>query len=184
MCACIYIYIYIYIHLSVCKSAEASLPEAFCLKPCPFACHWQTKSLSLGKKSLIDRLFVCQCMQKAKESRVADRLFVCQSMNFAFFLWFIWFFGITDREKVCQQCGAPSRYSYLFFLQAFCLSSPCKNVPLRDKKSVSAGKDEFFVCQCMQKCATDRQKVCQWSHIAQWKNVFAIGSWIFMSIFH
>ena len=42
-----YIYICTEQHLSACRSPRGLFPEAVCLKPCPFAYEWQTKTLAM-----------------------------------------------------------------------------------------------------------------------------------------
>jgi len=65
------------------KVQEASLPEAFGLKPWPFACHWQTKSLSLRPK-IIDWQTYCLSVyakgQEKSSSWQTKSQKVCQSM--------------------------------------------------------------------------------------------------------
>ena len=141
--------LYKYLHLNDCKSPKASLPEAFCLKPWPFACHWQTKSLSLGQSHwLTDFLSV-----SAKKSWVADRLFVCQSMNFAFFHFFCFFLEpLTDKKSVSNR-----NVQTVFFgpWQFFCLSVHAK------------------MCHWQTKSLSMKPKVCHW----QTKSLSAIAKW-------
>ena len=121
-------------------------------------CHW-------GQKSLIDRLFVCQCMQNAVRKVSGWQTKSLSINDFCIFCGFFYFFGATDRQKVCQQYKGPTIFFRFFWsLTDFLSVSACKNVPLTEKKSVNEAKsvpltDKKSVSD--QNYATDRQKVCQ-----------------------
>ena len=169
----------------IAKVQEASLPEAWCLKPWPFAYCWQTKSLSLRPK-VIDWQTFCLSVH-TKCCREVEWLTDKKSVN-QWFLYFsvdsFWFFGVTDRQKVCQWHKKwVNSTSFFSFWQTFCLSVLAKMCHWQ-KKSLSMKPE---VCHWQTFCLSMRPKVCHWQtkslslkpKVCRWqtKSLSAIPKW-------
>ena len=177
---------------------EASLPEAWCLKPWPFAYCWQTKSLSLRPK-LIDWQTFCLSVYAKGQGKSSSWQTFCLSINdFGIFsvFFFVFLESLIDKKsvskrkpqtiffdpwqtfclsvhgKMCHwQTKSLSMKLKVCHWQTFCLSMT-KSVPLTDKRSVNEAKSvplTDFLSVSDHKCATDRQKVCQTKTLVQWQ---------------
>ena len=119
-----------------------------------------------GPKSLIDRLFVCQCQGKSSSWQtfcLAINDFCIFSLDFLIF-WSHW--QTKNLSAIKKNDGAQPLF--LSFDRLFVCQ--CMQKCATDRKKV---------CQWSQKCATDRQKVCQWPKVCHWqtKSLSAIAKW-------
>ena len=108
--------------LQKCKRPPCQKPGASSLGLLPIAdrqkvCHW-------GQKSLIDRLFVCQCIQNAVGKSSGWQTKSLSINDFCIFLWILFGFleSLTDKKSVSGTKKWINSTSFFGSWQTFCLS--------------------------------------------------------------